>query len=221
MNPGAPNRRTVLTVLGLGLVGAGCGTDRPSTSSPHRDSATPGCVLTPQGTEGPYYVDTDLVRRDISENKPGIPLTLRVTVVDASSCRPLPAATVDIWHADADGTYSGIIDDSHFLRGIQSTNGTGTATFSTIFPGWYDNRTAHIHLKVHVGGREIHTGQLYFDDDLTATIAARAPYSHRTEPRTHNNQDFLFRRGADHALLAVTGSLDSGYQADITVGVTV
>ncbi|MFF2084932.1 intradiol ring-cleavage dioxygenase [Nocardia sp. NPDC058176] len=214
-----PNRRTVLTALGLGLVTAGCGTDRPSTSAPHRENVTPGCVLTPQGTEGPYYVDTDLVRGDISENKPGTPLTLRITVVDASSCQPLRAATVDIWHADASGTYSALTDDSRYLRGIQPTDDTGRATFSTIFPGWYDNRTVHIHLKVHLVGREIHTGQLYFDDETTTTVAARTPYSTRTEPRTHNNQDFLFRRGTAHALLTVVPTPDNGYQADITVGV--
>ncbi|MBF6214132.1 intradiol ring-cleavage dioxygenase [Nocardia puris] len=216
MSAGAPNRRTVLTALGVGLAAAGCGVDRPVSTAPPGGSA-PACVLTPEGTEGPYYVDTDLVRGDIREDRPGIPLALRVSVVDAGACAPLRGAAVDIWHADAHGDYSGLGEGSRFLRGIQHTDDAGTATFATIFPGWYDNRTVHIHVKVHVGGREIHTGQLYFDDEITSAVATFAPYTDRTEPRTRNDRDFLFRRG--HALLAVSGHPSEGYRAEITLGI--
>jgi hypothetical protein len=39
--------------------------------------AAPGCVLTPEQTEGPYYIDGALVRRTITERKAGVPLALR------------------------------------------------------------------------------------------------------------------------------------------------
>ncbi|MGH3111205.1 MAG: dioxygenase, partial [Gaiellaceae bacterium] len=65
------------------------------------------CVLAPESTEGPFYLDDARVRRNITEGRPGTPLTLRLRVVDASSCRAIRRATVDVWHCDADGAYSG------------------------------------------------------------------------------------------------------------------
>jgi hypothetical protein len=65
------------------------------------------CVLTPEQTEGPYYIADEKVRRNITEGKPGAPLTLKAMVVDASTCKPIKGAAVDIWHADATGVYSG------------------------------------------------------------------------------------------------------------------
>lgn len=224
-----PNRRTVLTAIGVGLV-AGCSAADTSARRPEPPTveasgratgSAPSCVLTPEGSEGPFYVDTDLVRRDIREGRPGVQVELRITVVDATSCRPLQDAAVDIWHADALGVYSGVQGDdgSRFLRGIQRTDPSGVAAFTTIFPGWYDNRSVHIHVKVHIGGAEIHTGQLYLADEVTAAVAAVTPYAERTVPRTHNDDDFLFRRGGSQSLLAVTGQPSSGYQTDITIGV--
>ena len=57
----------------------------------------------PELTEGPYYLDLDLVRSDITEGKPGLPLDLRVIIVDAGSCQPIEGAAVDVWHCDAEG----------------------------------------------------------------------------------------------------------------------
>jgi protocatechuate 3,4-dioxygenase beta subunit len=68
---------------------------------------TPGCALAPEQEEGPYYLEDRLVRREIAEGRPGVPLTLRLALVDAKSCRPLPHAAIDIWHCDALGVYSG------------------------------------------------------------------------------------------------------------------
>ena len=52
---------------------------------------------------------SEKVRRNITEGKPGSPLDLRLTVVDASTCKPIKSAVVDIWHADSLGVYSGAI----------------------------------------------------------------------------------------------------------------
>ncbi|GGQ73681.1 dioxygenase [Streptomyces asoensis] len=63
--------------------------------------------LTSETTEGPYYIDADKLRRDITEDKEGIPLTLALKVIDSETCKPVVNAAVDIWHCDALGIYSG------------------------------------------------------------------------------------------------------------------
>jgi protocatechuate 3,4-dioxygenase beta subunit len=133
--------------LGLALFVPGCADDEPSedsaagtTTAPTTTAGTtsPDCVLTPELTEGPYYLDLDLMRRDITEGRPGLAYDLAVKVVDAESCEPIEDAIVDVWHCDAEGVYSGVQGDGGtFLRGVQVADGTGTATFRTIFPGWY------------------------------------------------------------------------------------
>lgn len=67
----------------------------------------PSCVFNPEQEEGPYYVDRELLRSDITEGKVGVPLRVRVTVVNAKTCAPIPNAALDIWHCDAGGVYSG------------------------------------------------------------------------------------------------------------------
>ena len=97
------------------------------------------CVLTPEQTEGPYYIANERVRRNITDGHPGAPLTLRLTVVDATTCRPIKGAAVDVWHADAAGVYSGFgsgAGSRTFMRGIQHTDTTGLALFRTVYPGW-------------------------------------------------------------------------------------
>src|SRR5256885_1507945 len=69
-----------------------------------------------------------------------------------------------------------VADDRTFMRGIQRTDATGLAVFRTIYPGWYRGRTVHIHVKVHVGGTVLHTGQLFFDDSLTDSVFKHPPY---------------------------------------------
>ncbi|WP_267223851.1 intradiol ring-cleavage dioxygenase [Dyella silvae] len=67
----------------------------------------PACRLTPEQTEGPYYLDRALLRQDITEGKPGLPLTLRFDVLDSRTCRPLSGTALEVWHCDAQGLYSG------------------------------------------------------------------------------------------------------------------
>ncbi len=178
------------------------------------------CVLTPEQTEGPYYVDGEAVRRDIREGRPGVKLALRTTVVDASTCKPIKAAAVDVWHCDATGNYSGINGASTtFLRGVQRTNAAGLATFVTLFPGWYPGRTTHIHVKVHLGGTVVHTGQLYFPESAVTAVARRTPYSGRGAPETRNADDAIYRNGGSNSLTKVTRDAAGGYVAAITMGV--
>ena len=179
------------------------------------------CVLTPEQTDGPYYIPNEHVRRNITEGRPGTPLLLRTTVVDASTCRPISRAGFDVWHADASGVYSGFGEGSGnrtFMRGVQRTDAHGLAVFRTVYPGWYPGRTVHIHVKVHIGGNVVHTGQLYFPDALTDAAYRAAPYSRRPGRDTRNATDSVFRNGGKRSMLAVRKNA-SGYVAAITMGV--
>lgn len=179
------------------------------------------CMLAPEQTEGPYYIAREKFRRDITEGKPGVPLLLRLKVVDAASCRPIKGAAVDIWHADALGVYSGFGAGSRsrtFMRGIQRTDRNGLARFRSVYPGWYQGRTVHIHVKVHVAGNVVHTGQLYFPDRATDRVFRRKPYSRRPHRTTRNADDFVFAQGGRRSLLGLR-KVGSAYVGSITMGV--
>ncbi|MFI6575960.1 intradiol ring-cleavage dioxygenase [Nocardiopsis sp. NPDC050513] len=197
--------------------GGGGGTTAASSSPTTGEQV---CVLSPEVTEGPYYLDGQLVREDITEGKQGFPLELAVTVVDyADGCAPLAGenVAVEIWHCDAWGYYSGYTeaspggqvpaedgegDEDSFLRGVQPVDGEGTARFRTIVPGWYSPRVTHIHLKVHTegevdttyeGGTTVHTGQLLFSDAFCAEVAEREPYSEHVLELTAIEEDQVYR----------------------------
>ena len=180
------------------------------------------CVLSPEQALGPYYTEGDRVRRNVREGRPGVSLRLRTTVVDVSDCRPIRGAAVDIWHCDTSGTYSGFVQEGTrgetFMRGIQRTDRAGLAIFDTIYPGWYDGRTVHIHVQVHLGGDVLHTGQLYFPDSVTDAVFRRSPYSGRPGRTTRNASDSIFRNGGSRSLLRLRRS-GSGYVGRITMGV--
>ncbi len=179
------------------------------------------CVLTPELTEGPYYIAGEKVRRNITEGRPGAPLTLRLAVVNASTCKPIAGAAVDIWHADAGGVYSGFGQGSGnrtFMRGIQRTDASGVATFQTVYPGWYQGRTVHIHVKVHIGGNVVHTGQLFFADPVTDAVYRRAPYSRRPNRTTRNANDSIFVNGGNKSIVKIRRQ-GAGYVGSIAMGV--
>ncbi len=179
------------------------------------------CVLAPELTEGPYYIAGEKVRRDIREGHPGTLLTLRLTVLNVATCKPIKGAAVDIWHADAAGNYSGFGSDTSsktFLRGIQRTDKNGLAVFTTIYPGWYQGRAVHIHVKVHVGGSVVHTGQLFFPDALTREVYKAAPYAARGNPSTTDAQDSIYVNGGKRGLLALK-KVGAGYLGTIAMGV--
>jgi len=178
------------------------------------------CVLAPEQTEGPYYLDDAKVRRNITEGKAGVPLVLKLTVVDASSCKAIKGALVDVWHCDAGGVYSGVQStaDDRFLRGVQRTDVKGVALFRTIYPGWYPGRTVHIHVMVHIGGNVVHTGQLYFPDAVTDAAYRRSPYNRRPSRDPRNAGDSIYSNGGKRSTLKLVKS-GSGYVSSIAMGV--
>ena len=208
--------------LGRAAVVTACtGEGNPAGTTVATESATAtDCVLMPELTEGPYYVDLDLVRRDIAEGRPGVPLDLHVSVVDTETCEPLESAAVDVWHCDAQGVYSGVqgTDGETFCRGIQLTDAEGTAEFRTVFPGWYTGRAVHIHVKVSADGDQTHTGQLFFDPMLISAVYQENPYAARGEPDTPNSSDGIYGESGGVTVVAVTLDGESASGA-VTLGV--
>ncbi|MEW1922834.1 intradiol ring-cleavage dioxygenase [Streptomyces sp. NPDC088360] len=112
-------RRKVLITGGAAVAAVGVGgavaasasaegTGTSASGASTAESASETCYrLTGETTEGPYYIDADKIREDITEDREGIPFTLRLKVIDADTCKPLKKAAVDIWHCDALGIYSG------------------------------------------------------------------------------------------------------------------
>jgi protocatechuate 3,4-dioxygenase beta subunit len=205
------------TLGGRALLGA----DEADAGNKAVEAGLVTCVLTPELTEGPYYIAGEKVRRDIREGHPGTLLTLKLRVLNVATCSPITGAAVDIWHADAAGNYSGFgagASSRTFLRGIQKTDANGIATFTTIYPGWYSGRTVHIHVKVHVGGSVVHTGQLFFPDSLTDVVYQATPYSARPNRNVRNAQDSIFVNGGKRGLLTVKKATN-GYVGSIAMGV--
>jgi protocatechuate 3,4-dioxygenase beta subunit len=162
-----------------------------------------------------------------AEARPGVPLaiTFAVSRIDGTSCVPLEGALVDIWHCDADGVYSDVQGEGaghQWLRGYQVSDANGTAAFQTIYPGWYQGRTVHIHFKIRTdagaaSGTEF-TAQLYFDDAVSDEVYAREPYASNGERSTRNANDGIYGQGGDQLTLAVTGDPDAGYAARFEIG---
>lgn len=239
-------RRTVLIATGATAAALAVGAAAPEapTAADHTApvAAAAVCTLTKEMTEGPYYLDGQYVRSDISEDKTGIPLELALTVVDDDTCALLSNALVEIWHCDALGEYSGFVgnnghdepDNGTFLRGGVLTGSSGVANLTTVYPGWYRGRCVHIHIKVHVdvtltsdgsftGGTELHTGQLFFDEAITTEVAALSTYAANTVTRTTLAQDSIYDEGgAASGLLTLTAlgsSTSAGYAGTLTLGV--
>jgi protocatechuate 3,4-dioxygenase beta subunit len=217
---GALSRREALVAAGAAGLGAGFGVRHLLLP---RHAAAASCLLQREVTEGPYYLDLDLVRRDITGGRKGTPLTLSFQVVNATTCRPIPNAAVEIWHSDAAGEYSGVAGNGGtWLRGIQRTDSSGRVRFESIFPGWYRGRTPHIHMKVFVSGDEVHTGQVFFRPAVTRAIYGQGRYASRGQADTSNGSDMIYRQAGSRALIALKrkgNRISGGYTGSLTIGV--
>jgi protocatechuate 3,4-dioxygenase beta subunit len=171
----------------------------------------------PALTEGPFFVDEKLNRSDIRSDpadgslSPGLPLVLHFTVskISGGACTSLEGAVVDVWHCDAEGRYSDEQQNrtlgKKFLRGYQTTDANGTASFTTIYPGWYTGRAVHIHFKIRTGSHDF-TSQLFFDDALSDEVYTKAPYTGRgsRDRDMRNSDDGIYRQSRGQLLLEAT-----------------
>ena len=182
-------------------------------------SAQPAYLLSPEQIVGPYFRNPKLIRRNISEGLDGIPLVLRLTIIDAMTREPVNGAIVDIWHCNARGAYSGWskvnpdkevdvgdigaiprTDDDTYLRGGQFTDQKGIVRFTTIYPGFYAGRALHIHVAIRVTAgnnylEERHVawvGQLYFPEVASRSVLNAREYSGRTVTALTNDEDYFY-----------------------------
>lgn len=195
------------------------------------------CVLAPEVTEGPYYHSAGhLVRSNMAEWQLGVLFMMNVGVIDIETCEPVPDVLVDLWHANATGYYAGhpnprpdLVNEQPategarrgllsayprtgfeetWLRGALPTDRNGVAEFTSVFPGYYQGRATHVHVKAFpewqmlpngtfIGGRLVHTGQFFVEDDLNEQIDKIWPYSENPlahmvgRKRTRNWEDSL------------------------------
>ena len=184
------------------LVPTSTSTLASSTQVPTATGTALDCVVRPELTLGPYFVDEQLERSDIrSESsdgsvKEGVPLTLTINVLDVanSTCTPIEGAQVDIWHCDALGVYSGVSDQGFettgqkFLRGYQLTDATGKVQFLTIYPGCYSGRAVHIHFMIRTTGADAQSyefvSQFFFDDAISDQVFTQEPYASKGDRKS-------------------------------------
>jgi protocatechuate 3,4-dioxygenase beta subunit len=200
-------------------------------------NAAASCTLTAEQEEGPFYVAVDDVRENIIEAQVGLPLELQITLINSQTCKPLRHAAIDIWHASASGVYSDESSENTvgqtWLRGVQFTDKHGRVTFRTIFPGHYQGRTTHIHLKVHTGatvsghtttgGHVAHTGQIFPSDAVNAEVYELSPYSAETTAIVPHSSDMVWtgQHGSGSRLKVSKAGhrLSKGLIASVVLGV--
>ncbi|KAF1926074.1 putative extracellular dioxygenase, partial [Didymella exigua CBS 183.55] len=179
------------------------------------------CILTPEVTQGPYWVQGELIREDITEEQEGVPLHLDIQVIDVNTCEPVPSVYIELWHCNSTGVYSGVVAsgngdssdasniDATFLRGINQADDSGVVQFDTTFPGHYTGRATHIHVMTHTlnatvnanntlaGNSMSHVGQMFFDQDLISLVEAVEPYAGNTQSITENADDSILGEEAE------------------------
>jgi protocatechuate 3,4-dioxygenase beta subunit len=234
----------LLAVAGAGvMLGCGGGTKTSTaTTTTTTTTSNTSCTVTPEGEEGPYFVDdsaTGFARSDIRSNldgtntQSGIPLTLSMYAYDSeNSCAAMANVQIDIWHCNGSSIYSA--EDAKdtsgetWLRGYQITDANGLATFKTIVPGWYAGRTTHIHLRLRStydsttnGGTN--TTQLFFPQDVIDTINTTiSPYSAEGTNPTTNASDHVYSGEVDGAnLLTLSGDNTNGYTSTLKLNLPI
>jgi protocatechuate 3,4-dioxygenase beta subunit len=212
-----------LRKLGLGTMvlplGASCG----NGDDPALDDGA--CTTSPSETAGPFPTKdpASLIIQDIRVDRRGIVMDIQIAIQNKSNgCAPLSGVLVDVWHCDKDGYYSEYggtgmqsvnLQNVHFLRGRQTTNAQGVATFRTIFPGWYPGRAPHVHVEVlDTSERSLLVTQIAFPTDLCDQVYTTATdYYTNGKQDTSNSRDGIFRDSISAEMPVVTGSIAAGF----------
>jgi hypothetical protein len=93
-----------------------------------------------------------------------------------------------------------------YLRGFQETDKNGSVQFTTIYPGWYQGRALHIHIKIRTFEGPLRTfewtSQLYFNDTITDKVQTLSPYSNHGLRDTRNNEDGIYTGPSTDGLIS-------------------
>ena len=211
--------------------------------------------MSAEETQGPFPADgsntingtvsnalalTGIVRSDIrpsfgslSGTAAGVQTTLKLTLVNVNaSCADLSGYAIYVWHCDRDGEYSLYgVANQNYLRGVQETDASGVATFTTIFPACYSGRMPHIHIEVYRSAttatsftNKLKTTQLAFPADVCTTVYATATGYGQSVTNFANISfatDNVFSDGTTTEMATVTGSVADGYTVALQVGISV
>lgn len=210
--------------LRKGVIGLGSIIAIPTlvSSCKKEDDIDPNaCETTVAETAGPFPIKSpaDWVRANIIGDRTGIPLMITITVQNTNNgCQVLEGAFVDIWHCDAQGNYSqyggqqdGDFTATNFLRGRQTTDANGNASFISIYPGWYPGRAPHIHFEVLTNtNQSLLVGQIAFPEDISNTVYASQGYNGNFD--TSNSDDGIFEDSlVGNMADTVSGNTTDGY----------
>ncbi|TQM58336.1 intradiol ring-cleavage dioxygenase [Humibacillus xanthopallidus] len=232
---------------GTASVATGSPTNAPAATSAGTSAA--GLVDAPDETAGPYpgdgsngqdvLDDSGIVRRDIRSSfgsstttAQGVPLTITLTVKDLATSSALVGAAVYVWHCDREGNYSMYSQaaaDENYLRGVQATDESGTATFTSVFPACYAGRWPHIHFEVYEkvsdatsSGPIVKTSQIALPQAACESVYATSGYEQSVGnlSQVSLERDNVFGDDAGiHQLATMSGSASTGYTAALTIGV--
>ena len=233
-----------------GAAGGGTGTAAATTGSTAATSSAAGALVeAPDETAGPYpgdgsngqnvLDDSGIVRRDIRSSfgsstttAQGVPFTIKLTVKDLATSSALVGAAVYVWHCDRDGSYSMYSQSAaaeNYLRGVQTTDESGTATFTSIFPACYAGRWPHVHFEVYEkvsdaisSGPIVKTSQIALPQAACAAVYATAGYEQSVGnlAQVSLERDNVFGDdGGIHQLATMSGDVGTGYTAALTIGV--
>ncbi|KAK7439805.1 hypothetical protein VKT23_017381 [Stygiomarasmius scandens] len=216
----APFKRDFSTVLATDHLSNKTGITNNTDAATLFDGNS-SCVLGPETTQGPYYVEGEYVRWDLREDQEGVDIYVDVQLIDVNTCEPVSDIYIDFWHANATGVYAGVVSNGNgnsndetnlnttFLRGIQKTDEDGVAQWLSIFPGHYTGRATHIHVMAHqtngtvfdngtyIGDSISHVGQLFFDQSLISSVEELEPYTSNTQTLTTNEEDDIMSDEAE------------------------
>ena len=239
------HRRQFLSTVGGAMVAGAASLDGRALAAGSAQLAMPSnkCRPTLRQTEGPYLTPSSLLRSDVREDRPGVPVRLILNIMDDYWCKPLKGAAVDFWHSDASGLYSGVKNEfvdieslqltdeprdmrgTSFLREHQVSGDDGRVEFTTIFPGWYTGRLAHIHLRTII--EELawtsHVTQLYLPKEIERAVYETPPYAERGQNPIGIDRDFVVR-GDEAAVKQLTVPLvkdGEGFLGEFDLAVTV
>lgn len=183
--------------------------------------ASEDCVDSPTEIAGPFPIKTpaDFVKENIVGDRNGVPLLIKIKVENTkTNCSPLEGVYVDIWQCDAKGDYSeydkqlnGDFTNQHFLRGRQTSDKNGIASFISIYPGWYPGRAPHLHIEIKTKeGKSLLITQTALPEE--ANKAVYATKSYRGIHDTSNKKDYFFGSSLNRNLAnSVTGNVKDGY----------